>query len=154
MKKIIFIIASLSFLNDYAQSTSEKRIIDKIEKQILNKNIRKETFNESDSGTIFIYLKGNTPILIEKQTGISLHTFDIIGNKRIERDYVTFINAKFYIKNWKKNIYIRVGQITKPEAGTSSTIVMPINYIFDYNKVQIENIITKKNQPQQIKESN
>ncbi|MCV9927618.1 hypothetical protein OIU83_08150 [Flavobacterium sp. LS1R49] len=143
--KTKIILLFLAFLSStlYAQSKADKKIMNKIEKQILDKNIKKEIFNDLDSATITIYLKGNVPILVEKQTGQFRHTYKFTADKRVEQDYQTLINAKFYIRNWKKNIYIRVGKIIKINSEVNSAVPMPADYIFDYNKSQIENVIIK-----------
>lgn len=144
MKRSILILFFLFFLgNIFSQSKADKKIINKIEKQILEKNTKKVIFNNSDSVTITIYLKGKVPILVEKQTGEFRHTYIFTGNKRVEKDYQTFINAKFYIRDWKKNIYVRVGELIKINSEVNSKLIMPANYIFNYNKNEIENIIIK-----------
>lgn len=146
MKTKILILFFLVFLgNIYGQSKADKKLINKIEKQILEKNTKKKIFNDRDSVTIIIYLKENVPILVEKQTGEFRHTYNFIGNKKVERDYQTFINAKFYIRNWKKNIHVRVGEIIKVNPEVNSTVVMPTDYIFDYNKDEIEDAILQNN---------
>lgn len=66
-----------------------------------------------------------------------------------EKDIPTFISAKFYIKNWKKDEYIRIGEIKNPindenyEVIDYETIKMNSSYKFEFDKELIEKQMIK-----------
>ena len=92
---------------------------------------------EIDSTT---HIKNNVPILVEKEEKEVAHYYTDKG----EYDKIRFISAKFYILNWKKNRFIRIGQIVNTnEDSKNSTFVMVNEYIFDFSKDDINKLIKK-----------
>ncbi len=143
MKVITFVICLLFSYVSFSQTKSEKKMIHKINKQILDKKIIKKNLYKKngwaggyDKQTV--YLKNNSPILIEKEETKVMHLYLTNGN---EEDKVSIIRAKFYITNWKKNKYIRVGEIIKVDMETSNTVaIMPAAYVFKFNGEEIEKL--------------
>lgn len=92
-----------------------------------------------------IYYDYNEPILIEIDKKRIVH----YRTNRGEKDIPTFIFAKFYIKNWKKNEFIRIGEIKNPiedenyEVKGYETIKMNSSYKFEFNRELIEKQINK-----------
>ena|GEM_PF-1032409 len=91
--------------------------------------------------TYTIYYDYIEPILIEVNQKRVVHYRTNQG----EKDIPTFISAKFYIKNWKKNEFIRVGEIKNPvknenyEVKDYEIIKMDKSYKFEFNRELIEN---------------
>ncbi|MEN2401831.1 hypothetical protein GKZ90_0018725 [Flavobacterium sp. MC2016-06] len=141
--KLFFIILLHFVVNTYAQTKYENKFIDKIDIQIKKNQIKKDSFYNGDSDKIVLYLKSNIPILIKKEIVNVRHTFSFVGNKRIEKDTQFFYSADFYIKNWSKKEYIRIGKIKTFYTDSITSQIMPANYNFDFDKIEIENFITK-----------
>lgn len=129
MKTNLFIVLLLGFLNIvYGQSEAEKQIITKIEKEILDKKIKKIEFKKPYSDKVIIYLKSDTPTFIQVENHITTINHYTNGDVKEEIDLKII---KFYIQNWKKKKYIIVG----PQ-------------YFELDRTEIEKIIAnnKKNQ--------
>lgn len=144
MKKLIPVIYFLLVSISYSQTKSETKIIAKINRQVLSKKVvKKETFKEigwhGGYEKLTVYVKNNKPILIEKELKEVIHEYLLDGT---EKDRIRNIIAKFYILNWKKSKYIRKGQIImKNQHEEASAIVMPKEYIFNFERDEIEKLI-------------
>lgn len=148
MKKIFTIIFLLSFCLCISQTTKENKIITRINNQILDKKVTKKEFLKQIGWNggyrkIIVFFKNNIPILIEKEEKEVEHLYLENGS---EEDKVTFINAKFYIVNWEKNSYIRIGEIInleeQAEGETKKYITeLPKKYIFNFERNEIEKLI-------------
>lgn len=118
--------------------------------EIINKPfIKKEEItikSDSQGGyeTYKVYFDYNIPILIERNIKEIIH-YDYLDNST--EDKSKYIYAKFYIRNWEKNDFIRVGVFkTLLNNGEIQEIAMPADYEFDYDKNKISEIkINKKN---------
>lgn len=95
--------------------------------------------------TYTIYYDYIEPVLIEANQKSVVHYRTYKG----EKDISTFISAKFYIKNWKKDEYIRIGEIKNPindenyEVIDYETIKMNSSYKFEFDKELIEKQMIK-----------
>ncbi len=134
------------------QAQKQVNIINKIEKEIKNRKIIKKESNRKTSWnggyeTITIHLKKKTPILIEKKENQVMHLYTSTG----ESDIATLISAKFYITNWNKKEYVRTGVIHyignpyKPNPNEEKITEMPKEYKFEFDKIEIENLINSEN---------
>lgn len=146
MKQILYIFFLLISYICNGQTKSESKSIAKIEKQILSskvtkvESIKKLGWAGGYEKTI-VYLKNNIPILIEKEEKQVKHLYLTNGS---EEDMITFIIAKFYILNWKKNRFIRIGQIVNVNEGSNNSIFQMTNeYIFGFSKDDINKLIKK-----------
>ncbi|MDN3725553.1 hypothetical protein QRD02_14300 [Aequorivita sp. SDUM287046] len=116
-----------------------------INKPFINKE---EITVKSDSRggyeTYTVYFDYNVPILIERKIKEIIH-FDYLDNST--EDKSKYVYAKFYIRNWEKNEFIRVGVFkTLLNNGEIQKIAMPVHYEFDYDKDKISEIkINKRN---------
>ena len=118
--------------------------------EIINKPfIKKEEITvKSDSRggyeTCTVYFDNNVPILIERNIKEIIH-YDYLDNST--EDKSKYIYAKFYIRNWEKDEFIRVGVFkTLLNNGKIQEIVMPVDYEFNYDKDKISEIkINKRN---------
>lgn len=155
MKTLFSLLMIFSFLCFQAQK--QENIINKIEQEIKSQKIIKRESNRKTSWngsyeTITVYLKGKTPILIEKTENQVIHLYikDPI-KKEGERDEATLISAKFYITNWNKKEYVRTGTIHfignpyQPNPNEEKITEMLKEYIFEFDKIEIENLINSEN---------
>ena len=146
MKQILYIFFFLICFVCIGQNKSESKLITKIDKQILSPKVTKlEFFKELGWAGAYektiVYLKNNIPILIEKEKKEVDHLYLTNGS---EKDEVTFITAKFYITNWKKNGFMRIRQIVNVKKDSKDTIIdIPNEYKFDYLKEDIDKLIKK-----------
>ena len=148
MKKIFTIIFLLSFCSCISQTTKENKIITRINNQILSsKVVKKEIYKQigwhGGYEKTTVYLKNNIPILIEKEEKEVIHEYLTDGS---EKDQINYITAKFYITNWKKNDFIRIGEITNLEEKALGEIKkyiteLPKKYIFNFERNEIEKLI-------------
>ena len=140
MKKVITLI----FLQLLCFSYGQTKIISKINRQILsNKVLKKEISKEigwhGGYEKTTVYLKNNVPILIEKEEKEVIHDYLTDGS---EKDEIRYITARFYIANWKKNNFIRIGElINEVSESEKSKIEMPEKYVFNFNRDEIEKLI-------------
>lgn len=145
MKKIATIILLLFIHTNYSQTKSENKLITKIEKIILSPKVNKlESFQKLDWAGGYektnVYIKNNFPILIVKELKEVIH----YRTNKGEYDNIRLITAKFYITNWKKQTFIRIGQIVNMNKNSKDTIFeMPNEYKFDYSKDDIDKLIKK-----------
>lgn len=119
--------------------------------EIINKPfiVKKEIKNNEDWAggyeSYTIYYDYKEPILIEMNQKKVVHYRTFKG----EKDIPTFITAKFYIKNWKNNEFIRVGEIKNPLTNDNyeiikyETVKMNSSYKFEFDKDLIENPTNK-----------
>jgi hypothetical protein len=136
MEKLFIIILLLNFGICFGQTKSENKLVSKIDKQILSKKlIKKELFKElgwaGGYEKLTIYLKNNTPILIEKEEKQVKHNYSDRG----EYNEIMIFNAKFYIINWKENKFFRIGTY---QNSVNKKSVMSKDLIFTFDKNQIE----------------
>jgi hypothetical protein len=136
VKNSFIIILLLNLLICVGQTKSENKLVSKVDKQILSKKvIKKKLFKElgwaGGYEKLTIYLKNNVPILIEKEEKQVKHNYSDKG----EYNVVMFLNAKFYIINWKKNKFLRIGTYRNSDNKIS---VMSKDWIFTFDKNQIE----------------
>ena len=67
-----------------------------------------------------------------------------------EKDIPTYISAKFYIKNWTNNEFVRIGEIKKPikdenyDVKNYELIKMDSTYKFEFDRELIEKTIINK----------
>ncbi len=93
-----------------------------------------------------IYYDYNEPVLIEVNTKRVVHYRTYQG----EKDVPTYIYAKFYIKNWRNNEFIRIGEIKNPiedvnyDVKDYEIIKMATSYKFEFNRELIESQETNK----------
>lgn len=147
MQKIIVIVFLLSFSICTGQTRSESRLIAKIEKQIRTGKVSKidSVKKVGWSGgyeRITVYLRRNIPVMVEKEEKKVMHLY-LTDNT--EKGDVTLIAAKFYIIDWGKGEFIRIGTIRNigtDSAGAETT--MPKDYIFGFDKYEIEEEVDKK----------
>lgn len=96
--------------------------------------------------TYTIYYDYNEPVLIEVNTKRVVH----YRTNKGEKDIPTYIYAKFYIKNWENNEFIRTGEIKNPikdenyEIKDYEIIKMSTSYKFEFNRELIESHKTNK----------
>lgn len=96
--------------------------------------------------TYTIYYDYNEPVLIEVNTKRVVHYRTNQG----EKDIPTYIYAKFYIKNWRNNEFIRTGEIKNPikdenyEVKDYEIIKMATSYKFEFNRELVESHKTNK----------
>ena len=149
MKTLFSLIMIFCFLSLKAQRKDD--IIHQIENEIKSKNIIRKDFRKDTSWNggfenVEVYLKNKIPVLIEKTEKQVIHQYLTNGD---EIDEATIISAKFYIINWKKNQYVRVGNIhylgDQHNPKTESITTMKEDFIFDYQKSEIESLIKLKN---------
>ena len=145
MKKVITLIFfQLILCSCYGQTKAETKIISKVNRQLLNiKVVKKEIFKEIGWHGGYekqtIYFKNNVPILIEKYEKKVIHNYLTDGT---EENEVSYITAKFYITNWKKNNFIRIGEITNViSESEKSTLELPKKYVFNFDRDIIEKLI-------------
>ena len=142
MKQILYIFFLLISFICIGQTKSESKSIAKIEKQILSSKVTKvELFKElgwaGGYEKTIVYIKNNVPILVEKEEKRVIHFYTDKG----EYDKINLISAKFYILNWEKCKFIRIGQIVNVNENSKDLIhVMPNEYFFDFSKDEIEKI--------------
>lgn len=121
--------------------------IDRIIKKpfIIKKEIK---VNEDWAGgleTYTIYYDYKEPILIEinKKQVVHYRTF------KGEKDVPTYILVKFYIKNWKNNEFVRIGEIKNPikdenyDVKDYEIIKIDSSYKYEFNKELVEKIQIK-----------
>ena len=145
MKKVITLIFLQLLCFSYGQTKTETKIISKINRQILsNKVLKKEIYKQigwhGGYEKTTVYLKNNIPILIEKEEKEVIHEYLTDGS---EKDQINYITAKFYITNWKKDDFIRIGEITNLEeqaSGETKKYIteLPKKYIFNFERNEIE----------------
>ena len=140
MKKIITLIFLQLLCFSYSQTKTETKIISKINRQLLSTKVLKKEASKKIGWAggyekVIMYFKNNTPILIEKEVKEVKHLYLTNGT---EKNKVTIINAKFYITNWKKNNYFRIGTITNINVETKNSIIqLPKEYTFKYESDEI-----------------
>ena len=144
MKKIITLIFLQFLCFSYSQSKTETEIISKINRQILSNNVLKKELSKEIGWhggyeKLTVYVKKNKPILIEKELKEVIHEYLLDGT---EKDKIRNITSKFYIINWKKNNFIRIGEFKNGDIENGDKIIkMPKEYLFNYEKVEIEKLI-------------
>ncbi len=143
MKQILYILFLLISFICNGQTKSESKSIAKIERQTLSskvtkiESVKKLGWAGGYEKTI-VYMKNNVPILVEKEEKEVAHYYTDKG----EYDKIRFISAKFYIVNWRKNRFIRTGQIININEDSKDLVhVMPNDYIFDFSKDEIEKLM-------------
>ena len=144
MKKVITLILLQLLCFSYGQTKAETRILSKINRQILNhKVLKKEISTEIGWHGAYekttVYLKNNIPILIEKEEKEVIHEY-LLDDTEIDK--IRNITAKFYIINWKKNMFIRIGEFKDGDVENGNKFIkMPKEYLFNYEKVEIEKLL-------------
>ena len=126
---------------------SDRCLIENIDR-IINRPFITEkeiTVNEDWAGgleTYTIYSDYREPILIEvnKKQVVRYRTY------RGEKEIPTYIRAKFYIKNWRNNEFIRIGEIKSPikdenyDVKDYETTTMSSTYKFEFDRELIETL--------------
>jgi len=149
-RKIFFLSFYMLLLPCYGQSVPETQIMKNIDAMLKNTKVskieKKGKILNGNYKNITIYVVKNIPILIEiHETKIVNFFYSDHTSSREEK-----INAKFYIKNWKQNLYIRTGEINYIDInyGTQETTrtseQMNAMYHYNFDKQEIEHIILKK----------
>lgn len=146
MQKITLLLFLLTLSLTTAQTRSQSKLITKIERQIHTAKVSKiDTIKKVGwSGgyeKITVYLRRNVPILVEKEEKEVVHLY-LTDNT--ERDDVTLITAKFYIIDWPKGDFIRTGTIRYMGTDPAAVETMPKEYIFEFDKSEIQAQIDKR----------
>lgn len=133
----------------------KEKTINRIEQEIKGNRILKLEDLKEDQSPIYekttIYLNEKTPILIIKESNSIINARNANGTRS---STITNTSAKFYITNWEKNGYIRVGEIkhefkkydnTVNGKTKTSQIPMPEDYTFSFDKKEVETVINNHN---------
>ncbi len=141
--KQLFSVLAIALIANFlsAQKSSDRDLITKINAEV-EKAEHKQIYKEKAWGGNFektdVYYINNTPILIvkeEKQDVKSINQSSNGGNSNINKT----VSAKFYIKNWAENQFVRVGEIKNNKEKSA----MPSEFAFNYDKKAIDNLISK-----------
>lgn len=152
MKHYFSFVLFFAFLFFQAQETD--KTIKKIDNYIKKNNIIPKISNKKIGWNggyekLVVYLKDKKPILVEKIENRVMHLYiKDPKEKEVERDESTIISAKFYIINWEKDEYVRIGNINyvgNPYKPTPKITEMKEDYKFEYDKNEVENLIKSEN---------
>lgn len=150
MKKLFLISFLVPFLG-FGQIKSDSEFIKAIDRKLQNsKTIKLENLGENWNGSfenMTIYTQNNIPILIvcEENKVINAEHTDLATSTS-----TTNIVGKFYIVNWNKNKYIRIGKIkniynfySEKTSEKKSEEIMKSDYIFEYDREKVNNLLIK-----------
>lgn len=142
MKQLLSVMAIFLLSNVIsAQKSADRDLIKKIDTEV-EKADHKQIYKEKGWGGNFekteVYYVNKTPILIVRQQKENTKSINKPSNGG-SADVSKTISAKFYIKDWAQNQFVRVGEIQNNKEKSA----MSSDFAFNYDKKAIEDLISK-----------